>query len=226
MTPIPRLPLNKTMDPIPDFALLAEECHYVDRYPWEGAELRRWEYAMALHAAYSWATTTEAFGRPLLAYDVGGNGSPLGSMLYDLAGVDTRIVDPLDATSQKTVEQLAMDPRQHATADILCAISVIEHVAYPSHFFRACFQLLKPGGLLFLTTDCWHAEGPDTTHFHWMRTRIYNPDKLRKLVMEFKGVARRFGQTDWSNHGIHLYGPNGYTFASVCARKLCEGEPA
>ncbi|CAG8728392.1 14796_t:CDS:2, partial [Racocetra persica] len=36
--------------------------------------------------------------------------------------------------------------------DVVCAMEVIEHVNYPAEFLKACAELVKPGGHLFLST--------------------------------------------------------------------------
>jgi cyclopropane fatty-acyl-phospholipid synthase-like methyltransferase len=83
---------------------------------------------------------------------------------------------------------------------------VIEHVEEIRKFFRACHMLLKPGGLLFLTTDYWDAEGDDTAHFHWMRKRIYNAERMRKLQGDLRELGyASFGQADWAYHGPQVY---------------------
>lgn len=39
-----------------------------------------------------------------------------------------------------------------ASEDHICALEIIEHLENPRHFARQCFQLLKPGGTLLLST--------------------------------------------------------------------------
>lgn len=39
-----------------------------------------------------------------------------------------------------------------ASADHICALEIIEHLENPRHFARQCFQVLKPGGMLLLST--------------------------------------------------------------------------
>ena len=39
-----------------------------------------------------------------------------------------------------------------ASVDHICALEIIEHLENPRHFARQCFQVLKPGGVLLLST--------------------------------------------------------------------------
>jgi 2-polyprenyl-6-hydroxyphenyl methylase/3-demethylubiquinone-9 3-methyltransferase len=50
---------------------------------------------------------------------------------------------------QRTAEALATDNAQY---DIVLALEIVEHVADVDLFLRSCGQLVKPGGLVFLST--------------------------------------------------------------------------
>ena len=50
---------------------------------------------------------------------------------------------------QHTAEALAGEGRQY---DIVLALEIVEHVADVDLFLRSCGQMVKPGGLLFLST--------------------------------------------------------------------------
>jgi SAM-dependent methyltransferase len=39
-----------------------------------------------------------------------------------------------------------------ASQDAVCALEIIEHLENPRHFFRQCYHLLKPGGILLIST--------------------------------------------------------------------------
>ena len=184
--------------------------------------IRRWEYAMALRTITAWAAQ-QVFTAPLDAppmsplqiCDVGGAGSNFWQVLTGVTSEDIQLVDPscpreVTELGQRQMfcggveEYAATAP--HGQFDILTCISVIEHVEEVRKFFRACHMLLKPGGLLFLTTDYWDAEGPDTAHFHWMRTRIYNAERMRKLQGDLRELGyASFGQADWAYHGPQVY---------------------
>ena len=109
---------------------------------------------------------------------------------------------------------------------MITSISVIEHIpdtAKPGHptpltwFLDAAHRLLRPGGLLVLTTDYWDAIGPDTAHFHWMRDRIYNPESLQALERRCRRIGFvPYGGTDRTWHGPQLYD---YAMASLVLTK-------
>lgn len=208
----PRLPLNKTATPA-DFARLADELAAVDAVGVEGQHpMRRWEYAMALYTLAAWRTT-EMDDQPHHLLDVGGGGSPLLDIIrqqYPRTGCD--LVDPV------VNYPIEASPIRDSSYDVVTAVSVLEHVPQQRQFLKACARHLRPGGLLFLTMDYWDCEGPDTAHYHWMRQRIYNRHAVNDLLTwarETCGLTR-FGGTDWTYHGHHVFD---YTFLSLALRK-------
>ena len=50
---------------------------------------------------------------------------------------------------RSTVEAFA---QQQQTFDVVCCLEMLEHVPDPESVIKACFQLTKPGGWLFLST--------------------------------------------------------------------------
>lgn len=161
--------------------------------------------------------------------DVGGAGSNFWQLLATQTSTDITLVDPVASIPLAdlpdgrrtvwhcgTVESFAAET-PHNQFDILTCISVIEHVKDTRAFFRACHTLLKPGGLLFLTTDYWDADGPDVAHFHWMRERIYNAGSVRKLLQGLRELGyKSFGAADWGYPGNMLYD---YSVASLAVVK-------
>ena len=207
------LPYSKTCAPA-DFALLTPQLAVVDRHDCLAGQahaLRRWEYAMALYTLEQWRA--EHPGQLLQQLcDVGGAGSHFREALAEYAPVT--VIDP--AEGPQAVEDVAATDAP--AFDALISISVIEHVDEPATFLRACHRLLRPGGLLFLTTDCWGCDGPDTAHFHWMRKRIYNPGSLVKLQGKLRHIGfRSYGAADWHYNGDQLFGS--YSFASLAVVK-------
>jgi len=218
------LPYSKVCDIVGDAEQLAPFYAMVDRYPDALAgqhTIRLWEYAMALYAIQGWyqaqvAQVTQVGIPPFQICDVGGAGSNFWQVLTGLTPEPVILVDPnfpeaIEARPQgapafrRTIESYAAGA-SHNQFDILTCISVIEHVEEVRKFFRACHMLLKPGGLLFLTTDYWDAEGPDTAHFHWMRKRIYNAERMRKLQGDLRELGyASFGHADWAYHGPQVY---------------------
>jgi len=225
----PSIPLSKCMDLPRDYLLLAPELELVDKHhATEGqAEERRWEYAMAHRAISEWRVAQQqADGwedHPLRACDVGGAGSKFALTLAEvMSAVD--VVDPA-LTLHGPLHGLTFFPtdlwqhgatQAHDQYDVLTAISVLEHVPDQEvrRFLRSAKMLLRKGGLLFLTMDCWNCTGPDTAHFHWMRERIYNPDLIRALQQTLRELGfLSFGVGDWAYSGNHLFGS--YSFASL-----------
>lgn len=200
------LPLTKTLQR-EDFAALPPELEIVRRQSLAGQtpEARDWEYALALRAFAEWGG--KATHRVV---DVGGAGSPFWRML----GVDNVfVVDPHQGMDLATY--LGTNP---PLADAVFCLSVIEHVPDLDQFLYHLSCLVRPGGLLFLTMDCWGNDGVDTAHFHWMRERIFSMEAWRDLRSVFKQHALKpFGGIADTYYGDTLYGS--YSIASLCLVK-------
>jgi len=224
----PSMPLSKCMDPAADYPQLGPELDLVARYnATEGqADQRRWEYAMAHRAIAEWlAAQQQADGwedHPVRACDVGGAGSRFALTLTEVAK-EVDVVDPalIPEDCHARISTFPTDLWQHAATqahdqyDLLTAISVLEHVPDEEvrRFLRAARMLLRKGGLLVFTVDCWNTPGPDRAHFHWMRKRIYTPDTLRALHQSLWELGfLRFGRSDYVYHGPTIYD---YGFASL-----------
>lgn len=222
-------PTSKVMDPM-DFVELSNTVARIDADPLilSGQHpIRRWEYAMALHAIHEWLWATAAQAGPddppPAIADLGGAGSNFWQALTPLSPTPITVIDEkLPGTQfvdlhpsllyiRGTAEHAA--PRFTEAFDILTCISVVEHVVQVRPFLKALHTLLRPGGLLVLTTDYWDCEGPDTAHFHWMRERIYNVETLRGLRGGLWELGfRMFGQADWHYTGPQVYD---YSVASL-----------
>lgn len=74
----------------------------------------------------------------------------------DLHGIDLTVKDP-DKSSVYRLYQgdLTATPFLNRSFDVAVSISVIEHGVDLDAFFREAYRLLKPNGLLFVTTDYW-----------------------------------------------------------------------
>lgn len=236
----PPLPLNKPCDLNGDAEALGPYTTRIDATPGalEGQHpIRRWEYAMVLYAIDCWllkraespATATDALSPPPRIADIGGAGSNFSQLLLPLVGEGPiLLLDPAAPDRawrdgeplqywRETVEQFASHA-SHDQFDVLTCISVIEHVKDLRPFFRACRMLLKPGGLLILTTDYWDAEGEDVAHFHWMRERIYNAERMGKLRQSLGELGLKlFGGSDWGYPGPMVYD---YSVASLAVVKV------
>lgn len=66
--------------------------------------------------------------------------------------------------------------------DAVTALEIIEHLENPRHFLRECMALLKPGGLLFLSTP-----------------NIDTPRSVLRFIR--KGHFRQFGEEDYRTSG-------------------------
>lgn len=227
----PVLALSRFMDRYADRALLEPEIAQVEAVGacTDQTDLRWWEYAMALKAIETWqAESTRPVLETLAIADVGGAGSTFYQALQRLTPEPILLVDPRYAelpapigdtfTVGDSLETLLAASPSPTCMDVLTCISVLEHLPQVRPFLRACTQLLKPGGLLFLTVDAWDCEGSDTAHFHWMRERIYHKESLQRLMEDLRLLGMKtFGGTDWHYPGNQLYGS--YTFASVAMIK-------
>jgi SAM-dependent methyltransferase len=61
-----------------------------------------------------------------------------------------RTVDDRNALFNETIEKHS--EKYTAAYDLVCSFQVVEHVADPGKFIKACVRALKPGGLLILST--------------------------------------------------------------------------
>lgn len=209
-TTLPQLPLSKSLDPA-DYRLLQPELQMVENR-WDGTQhpARKWEYAMALRAIIRWEQTHHGL---ITAVDVGGAGSPFLGILGAQLGSAVTVVDP--KVNMTLAEHLHSGAR---LANIVTCLSVLEHVEDLDQFLYHLGCLVAPGGLLFLTMDCWNGRGEDTAHFHWDRKRIFSMKAWRSIGGQ--GVQSAFeylGDTDWLYHGDQLYGS--YSFASLALVK-------
>lgn len=215
------LPLTKTFHP-DDLVDLAPELVLVDQHFTAAREqhpARRFEYGMALRALSTWHATRESGALPQ-AVDVGGAGSPFWHMVLDQDPpivAECLVMDP-DQPSGFTLAQYLHRPRHAQMFQVVFCLSVLEHVEDLDQFLYHLSCLVAPGGLLFLTMDCWDQEGPDTAHFHWMRKRIFDPSTWQGVALSFTlGKFDLLGTSDWTYCGHQIYGS--YSFASLALVK-------
>lgn len=205
------LALTKYLHPL-DRESLEDELATVDQHFTRRREqhsMRRWEYAMALHALQQW---TPVGPRAPFA-DVGGAGSPFADML----GLDrTHVIDPDDGGL--TLAQYMRTTCRTFPA-VFC-LSVIEHIPIEA-LDRFCYHLsclTAPGGLLMLTCDAVGVGGAfDTYHFRWMREQIFDRSKLVQLLDVFaRYQCQPLGRIDLTYPGPQVYD---YSFAALTLQK-------
>lgn len=212
------IPLTKTLQP-EDFKLLARPLGLVDLYKNSASpqhEMRRWEYAMVLEAHARWVMQAPTHAvMQNVAIDVGGAGSPLAALLT-ASGLTAMIIDP---ASNYPLERI-LEKKPLMQASVVTCISVIEHVpaAQLEHFLLALGKIVLPGGLLFITTDFTENAAEDNFHFHWMRSQIFDREKLTVVAQQLarESNLQLFGGVDDVYHGATVYD---YTFASLCLTK-------
>lgn len=107
----------------------------------------------------------------------------------------------LDVTTG-TVEQYVSEP--YDTFDIVMAFEVIEHVTSPSQFLKDISKLLKPKGLLFLSTpnySCAHRFTQEWFGFKASYEHIYffTLEILRRMALGVSFSLQYWETTSW--HG-------------------------
>ncbi len=102
-------------------------------------------------------------GLSLLDIGCGGGliSEPMTRLGASVTGVDASARNIATASVHATRQDLAIDYRQGtaealaesgAQFDVVLALEIVEHVADVDLFLRSCGRLVKPGGLLFLST--------------------------------------------------------------------------
>ena len=93
-------------------------------------------------------------------------------------------------------------PLEHATYDVVISQEVIEHIEEQDKYFEVCYNILKPGGYLILTTPNKkvfdHMEGGN-----WSRQpieKVLSPNNLKVLVkkkfkiIDYDSIILNFGK--------------------------------
>ena len=75
-------------------------------------------------------------------------------------------------------------PFEDNSVEIVVGLAVLEHIYDPNNFLSECYRILKPGGLIFLSTPnfylSYNSFYDDPTH-----VRAYTPNSLKTLLQMF-----------------------------------------
>lgn len=192
---------------------------------------RYWEYGMALKAFENWMLEKSATNTPSII-DIGAGTGLLGPTLswqHNLAVTESEpdvgcfqprsILNNWLYRDKKPIIQLRTEiPETHF--DVVFCISVIEHVAADHDFLKKISDLVKPNGLLFMTTDIMPKMPKEDG-------KGYVSDNIREHNFVIKDLQRMkdyfeskdfisFGEVDFEFHGVMV---NDYTFGSLCVTK-------
>ena len=207
--------------------------------PLHGQPQRNWDHALLLRLL-------EGVDRSGAIVDLGcGPGHSLALLhrvgFRDLTGIDARLTPEAGPTLARTAwrtRRLALPWRLRrrdvcatglpaASADAICSIAVVESgVPLPS-LAAECARILKPGGLLFLTTDYWDGSagrGEPAPQPGW---RPFTAASVRGLLETFRAAG--FEPLEPLEPGagavppcgepiIHGHGSD-YTFVAIALRR-------
>ncbi|WP_050030461.1 methyltransferase domain-containing protein [Verrucomicrobium sp. BvORR034] len=96
------------------------------------------------------ALKTVAADAPIRVLDFGAGGSPYRSLFPN---ADYKRADlPGDATLDFHIDSNGTVDAPSASFDLVLSTQVLEHVRYPPVYFSECQRLLRPGGMLVLST--------------------------------------------------------------------------
>ena len=72
-------------------------------------------------------------------------------------------------------------PSEDNKIDIIVILAVIEHISNPDNLLNEVYRVLKPGGIVYITTPNWHYDYRtfynDPTH-----VKAYNPITLERIL--------------------------------------------
>lgn len=191
---------------------------------------RLWEYTIALKAL----NTAFDSGKRLRVSDIGCAGSFLSPMLYwlghdvfmyevwqfgDLKAYTMEQMVKTDALRTKTGSSYQLREyglcslrEEDRNIDAAFCISTIEHISNYQDALRDMCRSVKPGGLMFLTSDfCEHEL--DDYHYNYLRAgKMFTKDTYQEMqsIGESEGFKLVGGESDWSweenRRLVHNYG--------------------
>jgi 2-polyprenyl-3-methyl-5-hydroxy-6-metoxy-1,4-benzoquinol methylase len=75
-------------------------------------------------------------------------------------------------------------PYENDSIDIIASLAVIEHIANPDNFLNEIFRVMKPGGIVYISTPNWFYSYKlfynDPTH-----VKPYNPLTLERILLMY-----------------------------------------
>jgi SAM-dependent methyltransferase len=117
-------------------------------------------------------------------------------------------------------------PFQPETFDIAISISTIEHGVDVESFLTEALRILKPGGLLFITTDYWEDKilTESSSHVYGLPWQIFCRDQIENMIRSAQEVgldlSDQTGIPHCSDRPI-LWQNSNYTFIAMLFRKAC-----
>ena len=173
------------VDPTTEFAILYDERYYDGR----GADPLV-DYGFELQApaqtirAYEWRgierVASDLIGTPAGRrwIDFGCGNGGLVRYLRDHAGVDAVGLEDGSIADRARAAGIPVEPTDRvddhrASADVVTAIEVLEHVVDPVDELRVMRSLLKPGGLLFVTTGNLRPHAADLAGWRYVVPEIH-----------------------------------------------------
>ena len=134
-------------------------------------------------------------------------------------GLDVVGIDPAEGTGT-LADYTEAHPEAEGAFDVAFSTSVIEHDPHDVLFIEQAWALVKPGGVLLLTTDFKPATHPGDC-IPGSNERFYNSQMLQDLLAHVEG-GTALDPPDWSGHpDFHLAG-HVYAFATMGVRKDAE----
>jgi SAM-dependent methyltransferase len=199
--------------------------------PGHGLPEKNWDLAMLRRAV-------DPLPRDAPIVDLGCGGlhglrfmSALG--FTDLIGIDLTVTPYERAVQMRGMMRLGRLPyrlRQRslyatglpaASAAALVALSVIEHGVDPDRFFAECARLLRPGGLLFVSTDYWPEPVPDGPALFGLPWTILDRPAVDTLITAARscslGLVRDDAVPDAAERTV-VWAGREYTFIAMLFR--------
>lgn len=176
---------------------------------------RDWESSVALNALRKNGCKT--------VLEIGGGGS-LFAPAAAWVDLDVTVLDPYNAQPEidaqnkatgkpvKFINERLENYKTGQSFDAVLALSVIEHVDDDENFIRLMSKLVRPGGLLVITTD-FHPSGKPLVDGH---IRTYNEKSLLEMA-KLTGFEFYGGKPDYSTMATAVFGK--YSFASLVLQR-------